>query len=71
MLLNKIKCLKFINALPKLGKVIEPRRLIENNKVLEIRKTEVIVRKISKYLKEDKERELKNKLSFQIVLKEK
>ena len=55
MLLNKLKCLKFIDALPKLGKVIEHRRLIENNTVLEIRKTEVIAKKKSKYLKEDKE----------------
>ena len=48
MLMNKIKFVKLIDAITKLGKVIEGKKIIQDNEVLEIRKTEVIASKISK-----------------------
>ena len=48
MLMNKIKFVKLIDAITKLGKVIEGKKIIQDNDVLEIRKTEVIASKISK-----------------------
>ena len=48
MLMNKIKFVKLIDAITKLGKVIDGKKIIQDNKVLEIRKTEVIASKISK-----------------------
>ena len=58
MLLNKIKCLYLIDNLMSLEIIIEDKK-INNNKVLEIKETKDLIKKILKEFKEDKRRGVK------------
>ena len=69
IMMNKIKCLKLIDALTKLE-----IKKINDNKILEIKRIKDMIKKSFYEFKEDKEDELKNKIYFrkeQIVLKKK
>ena len=64
--MNKIKCLEIIDALRKLEIIIKIEK-INDDKILEIKKIEDMIKKSLDEFKKDKEDELKNKLSFLAV----
>ena len=64
MIANKTKCLKLIDALTKLEIIIEDRKKINDDKILEMKEAEKMIENILKEFKEDKEDESKNKLRF-------
>ena len=61
MITNKRKCLELIDTLTELEIIIEDRKK-NDNKILEIKKTDEMIKNVLKEFKEDKEDELKNKL---------
>ena len=61
MIGNKTNCPELIDALTEFEIITEDRNRINDNKMLKIKETEEVIENVLKEFKED---ELKNKLSF-------
>ena len=64
MIINKAKCPELIDALTELEIIMEDRNEINDNKILEIEKTEEMTENVLKEFKEDEKDGLEDKLRF-------